>query len=241
VKRLSGFLIGAATGLLLLALIAWTTAVLRAQGPVDLKKTNWTLTGWKGWNWSSSMPMSNDRTGALVIPLPDATKWFDTGKPNFYVSINYLYARGGRLAANNIVVANVEYRITSGAPIVQFNLSGDNNGTVPGNFRLYMASSFLDWNDEFGRWWANPAVPWENNGGMFALAPGQATISMSLDPANWTSVYGKRGSDFPDQFAAFLSRDIDVGGTFGGGDFFGHGVATTNGTAEVRILRYEVQ
>jgi hypothetical protein len=78
------------------------------------------------------------------------------------------------------------------------------------------------------RWWSNPTS--------FVLAPtdGVVTLSVPLRGGQWTNVGGMTGVQQPDGFAAALAHPANVGMTFGGGCFFGHGVLST---AAQRLLR----
>ena len=79
---------------------------------------------------------------------------------------------------------------------------------------------------EFGRWWSDPVS--------YTLAAnGLVTISVPFDPSQWTSVYGKRGNLDQTTLSAFnamLANPGNLGMTFGGGCFAGHGVNVVNGT-----------
>lgn len=72
------------------------------------------------------------------------------------------------------------------------------------------------------------------------LALGQRTISVPLAPHNWISVFGKRGDATPD-FAAALANIGSVGFVLGGGNFAGHGVAVSTGSASLQIDAATIQ
>jgi len=65
-----------------------------------------------------------------------------------------------------------------------------------------------------------------------------------LNAAQWSSVLGKKGTDSAvatQGFEAALADLGNVGMTFGGGCFFGHGVFVTGGTARFIATGYAVR
>jgi hypothetical protein len=60
-----------------------------------------------------------------------------------------------------------------------------------------------------------------------------------VSPENFTQVFGKRGSDFPQQFQAAMSNLANVGFTFGGTRSAGHGIYVKQGTSSVRFVLKE--
>ena len=60
------------------------------------------------------------------------------------------------------------------------------------------------------------------------LANGEYAMTVRLSPDQWTNVEGERSGA---GFAKTLKRVDNIGLTFGGGCFFGHGVSVTGGTA----------
>lgn len=104
----------------------------------------------------------------------------------------------------------------------------------PGTVRLFIDRAGDDGQAQHYRYWSAP--------GFSALAPGQFTITANWDPTLWTDVYGAKGSDFPSDFAAAISNMAQVGMTFGGGCFYGHGVFNSGaGPAVFTINSFTVQ
>lgn len=88
----------------------------------------------------------------------------------------------------------------------------------------------------YDRWWSNPA--------RIDLGAGPATLSVPVDPALWSSVYGEFGTSNATALAGFnaaMSRPSYVGLTGGGGCFFGHGIFVRGGTAQFQLLDYKIQ
>jgi hypothetical protein len=151
--------------------------------------------------------------------------WF----PNASPGANYLQtATNGAVRGPVIISYSVE---TTGSPIFDFHTNPNNTGTAPSSARIMVQRRGDDFSGSGGyehyRFWSTV--------GARELAAGSFVISSSLDPAQWISVYGKRGSDVPADFAACMSDAEYIGVTFGGGSFYGHGVFVRNGSAMFRI------
>jgi hypothetical protein len=84
------------------------------------------------------------------------------------------------------------------------------------------------------RWWSNPSS--------FVLAPTDEPIRLSvpLRGDKWTDVNGMTGVQQPNGFAAALAHPANVGLTFGGGCFFGHGVFIDGGTATFTMTGFSI-
>jgi hypothetical protein len=94
---------------------------------------------------------------------------------------------------------------------------------------------FLAQLGKFGyRWWSNPSS--------FVLAPtnGAVTFTVPLHGSQWTDVNGMNGVQQPSGFAAALAHPANIGMTFGGGCFFGHGVFIDSGTATFNVTGFSV-
>lgn len=143
-----------------------------------------------------------------------------------YVTTDYTQSISGTL----VMTLRVE---TSGPGVVfNGNLQTDNTCNTPSTVRPYF-EHIKDSGGEFERWWANPTS--------YVLAPGSATLTVPLTPDQWSSVFGKRGDYDPASLAGFqeaLQNVGQVGMTFGGGCFFGHGVNVSGGTARFILTGY---
>lgn len=80
---------------------------------------------------------------------------------------------------------------------------------------------------EFYRWWSAGAP----------LDGSANVLSAAFVPEQWTSVYGKPGSDNPAAFAAALAAPARLGMTFGG-CFAGHGVYDAGSGATTFVYGY---
>ncbi len=91
-----------------------------------------------------------------------------------------------------------------------------------------------DFASETWRWW-NTANRLE-----FKNTNGIVRLDVSLDPDQWIDVNGHRATESPAYLAAFqktLAQPIAINLTLGGGNFYGHGLNVSGGTAAIRIMR----
>ena len=126
---------------------------------------------------------------------------------------------------------------TTGTPSFNYMLDPDNVCTVPATVRLFLERQNDDFSQEFYRWWANPTG--------YELQPtsGSVTMTVPLTPDQWSSVYGKAGNYNAAALAGFqdaLGHLGNVGMTFGGGCFFGHGVNVSGGSARFVLINYTI-
>jgi hypothetical protein len=135
------------------------------------------------------------------------------------------------------VVQGVQGNPTGKTITIKFELVGtaellasDPGETCPCSLSLYLQQQgdTLRAADEFKRWWSHK-IPLN--------AQGEALVVVS--PENWTQVFGKKGTDFPQQFQAAMSNLANVGFTFGGTSFAGHGIYVKQGTGSVRFVLKE--
>ena len=125
---------------------------------------------------------------------------------------------------------------TTGNPTFHYDSNPDNTCSFPAHVRPYFAVS--ESNPEYnttGRWWSNPIA--------YQLAAGTVTLSIPLTPDSWSDVNGEFGNLNATTLARFAATKAgvqEIGMTFGGGCFFGHGVSVANGTATFQLLNYSV-
>jgi hypothetical protein len=130
---------------------------------------------------------------------------------------------------------------TTGASQFRFDTATNNHcSSPPASARLFFAQKNYTVSGEtaaqYQRWWSNPVA--------YVLAPGTVTLTASLNPAEWSSVYGVKGDASRAARAGFSRAMNEVGNiglTFGGGCFFGHGVAVSGGTARFILTSYRIR
>ena len=71
-----------------------------------------------------------------------------------------------------------------------------------------------------------------------ALADGEYTMTAELSPDQWTNVEGERSES---GFAENLKDIGNIGVTFGGGCFSGHGLNVSGGGARFIVTRFELK
>ena len=127
---------------------------------------------------------------------------------------------------------------TTGTPFFDWRTNPNNTCDTAASVRLYLQRRGDDFTaaKEFFRWWSNPVS--------YTLAQGAAKLVAPLNAAQWSSVLGKRGTDSAAATQGFEAAIADLGNvgmTFGGGCFFGHGVFVTGGTARFIATGYAVR
>ncbi len=142
------------------------------------------------------------------------------------------------MAASSEVRAT--FRITTtGRPVFNYKLDPGNTCNVPAHVRLYLQrrGDDLTRKKQFHRWFSNVAA--------FKLGAGSVELVAPLsDPAQWTSVLGKKGDHSEEARVGFLQalQNLgNVGFVFGGGCFYGHGVNVLDGTARFIVDDYSVR
>jgi hypothetical protein len=81
-----------------------------------------------------------------------------------------------------------------------------------------------------GRYWSNPVG--------ITMINGTFTLNIPLNEGNWTNVDGGFNED---GFKKLLQNMGNVGFTFGGGCFFGHGVSVSGGEAKFYVTSFTIK
>jgi hypothetical protein len=129
---------------------------------------------------------------------------------------------------------------TTGAPVFNYRLNPNNTCDYPAHARLYLQRTGDDLSGqgeyEFYRWFSHEVA--------YRLEPGTAHLAAALTPAQWTSVFGKKG-DYDVAAATGFVQALRllgrVGFVFGGGCFYGHGVNVSGGTARFALILYSIR
>ena len=143
--------------------------------------------------------------------------------------VEYLTTSAPPASASQSIIATIEIQ-TVGAPFFEYRTEAENTCETPATVRLFFQrhgdNMSGDGPYEFYRWWSNNPVAYQ-------LSAGQVSLVGDLtDPTQWTSVLGQRGDANAPMFRAALADLGQVGFTFGGGCFFGHGVYVTPGSGQ---------
>jgi hypothetical protein len=181
------------------------------------------------WSDLNGTPMQLDGGGKTFFVFPTAPP-----------GVNYVTKSVDGLLPR-ISVISLSYRVTAiGTPRFDYRTNPNNicGPGFPGTVRLFIqrAGDSLSGAGPFQqyRYWSTLGVR--------ELAPGSFTVQAALDPAQWTDVFGKPGSDYPERFHEALENAARVGITFGGGCFYGHGVFNSGrSTAKFTIDEFLMQ
>jgi hypothetical protein len=154
-------------------------------------------------------------------------------------SVHYVLA-AVNMAASNDVDASILVT-TTGTAVFVYNLQPDNNCVYPAQVRFLLQEKGDDLSGTNGkqyfRWWSNSVA--------YQLASGQANLRASLtDLSQWTGVLGEKANASAAATAGFkqaMANLDNVGFSFGGGCFYGHGVRVSGGGARFAVSSYAVK
>jgi hypothetical protein len=154
-------------------------------------------------------------------------------------SVHYVLATVN-MAASDSIDASILVT-TSGTPVFVYNLQSGNNCIYPAHVRFLLQERGDDLSGTNGkqyfRWWSTSVA--------YQLAPGSASLSASLtDLGQWVSVFGERANANTAATAGFkqaVANLGNVGFSFGGGCFFGHGVRVSGGDARFSVINFAVK
>ena len=154
-------------------------------------------------------------------------------------SVHYVLA-----AVNMVASSYVDASIlvtTAGAPVFVYGLQPDNTCNYPAHVRFLLQESGDNLSGtngkEYFRWWSNSVA--------YKLAPGRANLRARLtDLSQWTSVLGEKANASAAAAAGFrqaMANLGNVGFSFGGGCFYGHGVRVSDGDARFAVTSYSLK
>ena len=191
------------------------------------------LAGWSDSHAQTATWTIRYSTGANLNPARTGEE-FSFKFPLAPGSVHYI-TKPVTLAAS--VAVRASFTLTfEGEPVFDYRTAPNNTCDRPAAVRLFLQRQGDDMTGkgdfEFYRWWSTAGT---------VLKAGTATVEVPLDPALWTSVFGETGDRNPGAFAAALAHLGNVGVTFGGGCFFGHGVRILNGSAAFTMHRFAVE
>ena len=144
-------------------------------------------------------------------------------------SVHYVTTRAGGPLRGQSITMTIEI---SGAATFRYRLERSNTCNTPATVRLLIQRRNDDLTKEFYRWWSNPKA--------LALRPGEQTVTVPKTPDQWSSVFGKKGEVAREDFSLALEDAENIGMTFGGGCFFGHGVNVTGGQATFAVTEFSI-
>ena len=132
------------------------------------------------------------------------------------------------ISANATLVISFQI-VTQGEVRFNYQLEPSNTCSSPATVRAFLQRADDDLYAANGRFWSNPIAT--------ILAPGNFTMAIKLHRDQWTNVEGQHDRA---GFEALLGKIGNVGITFGGGCFFGHGVNVEGGSARFFMSSFAI-
>jgi hypothetical protein len=149
-------------------------------------------------------------------------------------SVHYI-TKPATIAAKGAVQASFSIT-TRGDAVFDYHTAANNTCNAPAAVRLLLQRKADNLSGAgpyaFYRWWSIAGT---------VLRAGSFTLTVPLKPALWSSVFGKTGDANPRAFADALADLGNVGVTFGGGCFYGHGVRLLRGSAVFTMKRFAIR
>jgi hypothetical protein len=163
------------------------------------------------------------------VVAPDGI-WYFTFPTVVNSSVNYITKDTTPVTSNETVtmVFRVDYD-----PTTVFNFDPSECAT-PASVYLMLQRRDDDMQSDDYRWWSVHTPLQQGSGNVI-------TVSVPLQPAYWTNLYGQPGSTRTDGFNAALANLAHIGMTFGGGCSAGHGINVSGGKAKFTLISYEVR
>ncbi len=149
---------------------------------------------------------------------------------------HYLTTNSPSLAGAKSLLMTGSVTLSKGASFNYRTEPSNNGGGLPAGFRFLIHAQGDDCLcHEYGRWWSTDSVP---------LKRGPFVLKAPLVPSHWSSVFGKKATANGRALAGWRSavaHPARIGITFGGGNFYGHGVNVRNGRATMTVASVKVK
>ena len=221
------------------------TALFAVLGFLSLAVGNYSRS-WADPTLQSDLVPMNAQAWAILYSHgmpPHPTAQADSGwcfdfpaEPN---SVHYVLA-AVNMVASDYVQSNIKV-ITTQSPKFVYDFHADNTCVYPAHVRFLLQESGDDLSGTNGkqyfRWWSNKVA--------YQLAAGPANLHASLtDLGQWTSVFGEKANASAAAAAGFrqaLGNLGNVGFSFGGGCYYGHGVRVIGGGAKFVVDNYMIK
>jgi hypothetical protein len=120
---------------------------------------------------------------------------------------------------------------------IRFSIIGDGSvapvsDELPATLSMIFQIKGDDWVNQDGRWWYITRAD--------ISKPGYYELSAEIRPELWSNVQGKHGDTRPDDFSDSANDVANIGFTFGGKSFAGHGVKA-NGAVRFQLHSFEIK
>lgn len=235
---------GAISGLLVLIFGLSTltaVAVPASAASLPMVGSQWAVTNLVGTKILMTRA-STMSSGGVEFPFPDAA-----GSPAGYALL-MMTGFSVSLASSNMLTATFDVAAPSGNVVYIGNPNGgcpsSSSSLCPGNVRLYIQANLpssphnscgVGNVNEFNFWWSAGFL-------QFTSGPTGTTLTVAVDPAQWSDLCGQFGSVAPTQFASAMAHVKYLGLSFGSGFFFENGVGVdfNAGTASFQLTSYTI-
>ncbi len=147
--------------------------------------------------------------------------------------VGYLYTDANIVLNIGATITATGSITSTGTPVFDYVSNPDNTCVSPATWRIWFMGTSSDGD---GRWWYDPSP--------LILAPGTFNLAATVAYSNWSNAFGVAAGQDASSMALFdqaRTSVYQIGGTFGGGCFFGHGVNMSSGTANFALQTYSVQ
>jgi hypothetical protein len=210
------------TGLVLALAVVVTDSAGAVAEPINLASKAWDI------RFSYAMPKHPDGEGSgWAFDFPKGT---NCSVKQDCPGVHYVttkYTKAITYGAKIIISGEI---VTIGTPTFNYKLEKTNTCDSAAKARVLVQILDDDMYASNGRFWSNPlAIP---------LAPSKLTLTIPLDDQNWTNVDGERNQK---GLKTLLNKMGNIGVTFGGGCFFGHGVNVSGGSARFIMTSFELK
>jgi hypothetical protein len=214
------------------------TAIATAAPNISLNGTQWRLDGWGGYAAGTA------RQPGVYFDLPTAPDLpvFAGTQPLDWRAYLVTQPRQRNFTAARAVTATLRIG-TTGNPVWGYHSDASNTSTTPARVRLYVQSGDLYSMGADGtgsnRWWSRLVYA-----DLGAGTVNTFTLTAPLTPDQWSNTGGRHGdydAATTTAFWAVLGSADWVGMTYGGGQYYGHGVNVPPGTvATIAVLEYRI-
>ena len=147
--------------------------------------------------------------------------YFDFPSQN---GVHYVYKSAPAVKIGQTIT--MRFAITGNAQFIP------TEGTATARVRLFLQQKgdTLAAAEPYKRWWSLGYVELKN---------GEFTLTATLSPEQWLSVFGKIGNEVPAEFNNCISQLANIGFTFWG-TFAGHGVYVAGGSARFILKQFSI-
>jgi hypothetical protein len=180
---------------------------------------------WKVYNYNSS--------GQSLAPTPATSTGADNAAFNFQQSVyTAQLLTSAKALTGNLTGHTVNATLTVSGVTGTF-VDQNGGGCTPDNqtARLFFSTPGFAFTNF---WWSNPTAVTLNGNGT-------TTLSVSLDPSQWSDWDGHEGDFSPSVTAGFdaaVAKVNQIGLSFGGGCFFENGVTTSDGNGNLALTGF---